>query len=74
MTPGERLLDILAHKSADRAAVVCPGGMMSLAVTEVMASSRTSWPEAHTGEEAMLRLSVAMQEATGFDNLAMPSA
>jgi len=66
------LLDILGRKGDGRPAVVCPGGMMSLAVTEVMAASGTSWPEAHTDAKAMLRLALAMQEATGFDNLAMP--
>ncbi|MHC4787652.1 MAG: uroporphyrinogen decarboxylase family protein [Planctomycetota bacterium] len=55
-----------------RPAVLCPGGMMSLAVTEVMDAEGVGWPQAHGGAEAMLRLALAMQEATGFDNLALP--
>jgi [methyl-Co(III) methanol-specific corrinoid protein]:coenzyme M methyltransferase len=68
----ERLLRILADRPADRPAVLCPGGMMSLAVTEVMAASGAAWPAAHCDEQAMLRLALAMQEAAGFDNLALP--
>jgi len=45
---------------------------MSLAVTEVMQSAGVSWPRAHRDEEAMLRLALAMQEAIGFDNIALP--
>lgn len=72
MTPRERLLNILHGRPFDRPAVLCPGGMMSLAVTEVMQSAGVSWPEAHRDEDAMLRLALAMQEATGFDNIALP--
>jgi len=72
MNSRERLLAILRGDRSDRPAVVCPGGMMSLAVTEVMAAAGVAWPEAHRDERAMLRLALAMQEATGFDNLAMP--
>jgi [methyl-Co(III) methanol-specific corrinoid protein]:coenzyme M methyltransferase len=46
--------------------------MMSLAVTEVMTAQGAPWPEAHRDEEAMLRLALAMQEATGFDSVALP--
>jgi [methyl-Co(III) methanol-specific corrinoid protein]:coenzyme M methyltransferase len=45
---------------------------MSLVVTEVMAAQGVAWPDAHGDEDAMLRLAIAMQEATGFDNLALP--
>ncbi|HUV38121.1 MAG TPA: uroporphyrinogen decarboxylase family protein [Planctomycetota bacterium] len=66
------LLDILAGRGADRPAVVCPGGMMSLAVAEVMDAEGVAWPEAHRDAHAMLRLARAMQKATGLDNLAVP--
>ncbi len=68
----ERVISALAGQATDRAAVLCPGGMMSLAVTEVMSASGASWPEAHGDEGAMLRLALAMQEATKVDNVAMP--
>jgi [methyl-Co(III) methanol-specific corrinoid protein]:coenzyme M methyltransferase len=72
MSARERVLAALAGEPTDRPAVVCPGGMMSMAVTEVMASSGAAWPEAHTSDEAMLRLALAMQETAGFDSIAMP--
>jgi [methyl-Co(III) methanol-specific corrinoid protein]:coenzyme M methyltransferase len=45
---------------------------MSMAVTEVMRSSRASWPRAHVEQGAMVTLALAMQRATGFDSVAMP--
>lgn len=72
MTPRERFLAILSGRDTDRAAVVCPGGMMSMAVTEVMAEAGAAWPEAHRDADTMVRLALAMQEATGFDNVALP--
>ena len=72
MSARERVLAALVGEPTDRPAVVCPGGMMSMAVTEVMASSGAAWPEVHTSDEAMLRLALAMQEASGFDSIAMP--
>jgi MtaA/CmuA family methyltransferase len=71
MTPRDNLLAILRGRPADRPAVLCPGGMMSLAVTEVMRPA-TAWPLAHTDEDAMVGLALAMRQATGFDNLALP--
>jgi [methyl-Co(III) methanol-specific corrinoid protein]:coenzyme M methyltransferase len=72
MNSRERFLAILRNEPADRPAVVCPGGMMSMAVTEVMSACGAAWPEAHRDARSILRLALAMQEATGFDNLAMP--
>jgi MtaA/CmuA family methyltransferase len=72
MTPRQILLNILDGRAAARAAVLCPGGMMSMAVAEVMATSGAGWPAAHSSVADMLRLALAMQEATGFDGVAMP--
>ena len=72
MTPRERFLAAVSGRPADRAAVVCPGGMMSMAVTEVMTAAGAPWPESHRNADAMVALALAMQEATGFDNVAMP--
>jgi [methyl-Co(III) methanol-specific corrinoid protein]:coenzyme M methyltransferase len=72
MTPKQCLLANLSGRPADRPAVLCPGGMMSMAVTEVMESSGAAWPEAHTDAGKMLALGLAMQEATGFDSIALP--
>ena len=66
------LLKILRGQSALRAAVVCPGGMMSLAVTEVLGARGIRLVDAHGDARAMADLAAAMHEASGFDNLAMP--
>ncbi len=72
MTSHERLRAALAGRAVDRPTVICPGGMMSMAVREVMASCGVGWPEAHVESESMAELALAMQAATGFDTLAVP--
>lgn len=74
VTPRQRVLNILQQRPSPshETAVICPGGMMSLAVTEVMAACGAAWPAAHSDADTMLRLAAAMQEATGLDNLALP--
>ena len=82
MTPRDKLLANLRGSSASGNRVssapdsgpslLCPGGMMSSAVTEVMSECNAPWPEAHVDPKAMVRLALAMQDATGFDNLAVP--
>jgi [methyl-Co(III) methanol-specific corrinoid protein]:coenzyme M methyltransferase len=66
------LLDVLTQKNGDSVSVLCPGGMMSAAVTEVMDACGASWPAAHTNAAEMSRLAVAMHDATGFGNIALP--
>jgi len=72
VTSRERLLSILNGMDKQAKAVLCPGGMMSMAVTEIMEKCGASWPEAHTDARAMAKLALAMQEATGFDSIAVP--
>lgn len=72
MNAREVVLESLRGHVAPRPAVLCPGGMMSMAVVEVMEAAGAPWPLAHSDRDAMLRLALAMQEATGFDNVAMP--
>ncbi len=66
------LLDALRGEETPRAAAVCPGGMMSLVVKEVLDAQGIRLVDAHRDARTMARLAVAMQEAAGFDNLAMP--
>jgi MtaA/CmuA family methyltransferase len=68
----ERLRAALRGEAVDRATIICPGGMMSMAVGEVMASCGAGWPEAHLSARAMADLALAMQRETGFENLAVP--
>lgn len=72
MTPRQVLLDALAGRPTARPAVLCPGGMMSMAVADVMQKTGVAWPDAHHSPDAMLRLALAMQASSGFDNLALP--
>ncbi len=52
--------------------MICPGGMMSAAVTQVMDRCGAAWPEAHLDAGKMADLGIAMREAAGFDNIALP--
>jgi len=72
VTRREKLLGILQRRDGDLVSVLCPGGMMSLAVEEVMAEAGAAWPRAHEDAASMARLALAMQDATGFDNVAVP--
>ncbi len=72
MTGRSRVRAILEGRKSDRPAVICPGGMMSLAAREVMERTGLDWPKAHVDGETMLGLALAMQDATGFDNVAAP--
>ena len=47
MNQKERLLSALGGKPADRAPFICPGGMMNMAVTELMDAAESWWPDAH---------------------------
>jgi [methyl-Co(III) methanol-specific corrinoid protein]:coenzyme M methyltransferase len=72
MNPRQIMRENLAGRPTERPSVLCPGGMMSMAVTEVMTAVDAPWPAAHSDPAMMVRLALAMQEATGFDNVALP--
>ncbi len=56
----------------DRPPIICPGGMMTMAVHEAMRISETSWPAAHRDPAAMSALIRATREATGLECLSAP--
>lgn len=72
LTQKQRLLAALQREPVDRPPLVCPGGMMSLAIGEVMDASSYHWPEAHLDVEAMTGLALAMYDLGGIENLAVP--
>ena len=72
MTQKQRLLAALRRQPTDRPPLICPGGMMSLAITEVMDACRCHWPEAHVDGDKMARLALAMYDLGGIENLAVP--
>jgi [methyl-Co(III) methanol-specific corrinoid protein]:coenzyme M methyltransferase len=72
MNQKERLLNTLARKPVDRPPFICPGGMMTMVVTEVMDQAGCSWPQAHVDARQMARLTLAAHELAGIENLGVP--
>lgn len=72
MAPVERLTRVLSDQAIDRPPVICTGGMMNAAVTQVMDADGPTLPAAHFDAEAMAELASRVQTATGFENLGVP--
>jgi [methyl-Co(III) methanol-specific corrinoid protein]:coenzyme M methyltransferase len=72
LTQKERLLRALRREVVDRPPLVCPGGMVSLAIGEAMDASGCAWPQAHVDAAAMAGLALAMYDLGGIENLAVP--
>lgn len=71
-TPKERLIRALRGESVDRSPCICPGGMMNMATTEIMAMSKSFWPEAHYQAEKMASLALGVHRFSGIENLGVP--
>lgn len=69
MTEKERLLSCLAGEKTERPPVICPGGMMSAATTEVLLKAKGNF---HTNPVVMAETAEEIQAATGFENLGVP--
>lgn len=76
-TEKSRLLSILKGQPADRPAVICPGGMMNAAVTEIVSSLERM----HDGKQGgnhnihvtdMVEAAKKVHEQTGFENYGVP--
>ncbi|MGE5530910.1 MAG: uroporphyrinogen decarboxylase family protein [Bacteroidota bacterium] len=72
LTQKERLLAALRREPVDRPPLVCPGGMMSLAIGEAMEASGCAWPQAHMDPQTMAGLALAMYDLGGIENMAVP--
>ncbi len=72
MTHKERLLKALGGEAPDRAPFICPGGMMTMVVTEVMEAVGCFWPEAHLDPEKMAALTLGANRLAGIENLGIP--
>ena len=72
MNSRELVLAALRGEATPRPPVICPGGMMSFAVTEVMEATGCCWPQAHSDAASMAALALAMQAATGVNNIGVP--
>ncbi len=72
MNQKERLLAVLGGKAVDRPPFICPGGMMTMVVTEVMEQVKCFWPQAHSDAAQMARLTLAASELAGIENVGVP--
>jgi MtaA/CmuA family methyltransferase len=72
MQQRERLLKRLRREPTDRAPFICPGGMMSMVVTEIMDSVGSSWPEAHADAVKMAALTLGANRLAGVENAGVP--
>lgn len=68
----ERLSLAVKRKPLDRPPVICPGGMMTMAVKEAMNELACPWPASHTDASLMARLTLGMVELGGIENLGVP--
>lgn len=69
LTEKERLRQCLAGAETGRPPVICPGGMMSAATTEVL---RQIQGDFHRDPRVMAAAAEAIRNATGFENLGVP--
>ena len=69
MTEKQRLIDVLDGKVTDRPPVICPGGMMNAAVTEVVKEIVNNH---NTDVDSMVEAAVKVREITGFENYGVP--
>lgn len=72
MNQKERLLKALGARTVDRPPFICPGGMMTMVVTEVMEALQCFWPEAHVDAHKMARLTLGVNRLSGIENLGLP--
>jgi len=68
-TEKERLLAILDGETVDRAAVICPGGMMNAATTAVLTKIGKN---VHADSRAMAEAAAEVRRSTGFENFGAP--
>lgn len=72
MDQKERLMAALRKEPVDRPPFICPGGMMTMVVTEMMDRVESHWPQAHDDADLMARLTLAAHELAGIENVGVP--
>jgi MtaA/CmuA family methyltransferase len=72
LSPRDRLLRVLARQRVDRPPVLCTGGMMNAAITEIVTAAGNTLPAAHANPVMMAELASDVQQSTGFENLGAP--
>jgi len=71
MNEKERLLNTLRGDPVDRIPVICPGGMMSSCVTEILEDMDTM---ANLSSDSMVEAATKIHDKTGFENFGVPFA
>lgn len=69
MNEKERLLKVLRCEKVDRPPVICPGGMMNAAVTELLGDINDNH---NTDLDAMVATAIKVREIIGFENYGVP--
>ena len=69
MNEKERLLKAIKGEEIDRPPVICPGGMMNAAVTEVLGDIEGNH---NLDSDAMVSAAIAVNEKLGFENYGVP--
>jgi len=72
MKPYQRLMAAVKKEPVDRVPLICPGGMMTMAVCQAMDLLDVSWPEAHENPRLMADLTFGMTKLAGIENLGVP--
>ena len=69
MNEKDRLLKTLRGEEVDRPPVICPGGMMNAAVTEILDNINSN----HNSDlDAMVTTAIKVREVIGFENYGVP--
>jgi len=68
----QRLLNAIKQMNNDRPPCICPGGMMNMAVRELMEQAGIKFPLAHIDAQAMADLAAAACESQCFENYGVP--
>lgn len=69
MNEKDRLLKTLRGENVDRPPIICPGGMMNAAVTEVLDNINGNH---NTDLDAMVATAIKVREVIGFENYGVP--
>lgn len=72
MNQRSRLLNALRKAPVDRPPFICPGGMMSMVVTEVMEQCGCPWPDAHSDATLMAGLTASTYLLAAVENVGVP--
>lgn len=69
MNEKERLINKLKHADVDRIPVICPGGMMSACVTEILEEINANQ---NLDSDAMAETAIRIHDRIGFENFGVP--